>query len=122
MDIAVVILNWNGLKMLQTYLPTLVARTQCCGSFIVVADNGSTDGSVAWLNETYPDIRTLCFDKNYGFTGGYNRALREIDADYYVLLNSDIEVGENWLEPLVSFMEEHPEVGICQPKALSKML
>ena len=119
MDIAVVILNWNGLKMLQTYLPTLVARTQCCGSFIVVADNGSTDGSVAWLNETYPDIRTLCFDKNYGFTGGYNRALREIDADYYVLLNSDIEVGENWLEPLVSFMEEHPEVGICQPKVRS---
>ena len=119
MDIAVVILNWNGLKMLQTYLPTLVERTTCCGAFIVVADNGSTDGSVAWLQEAYPDIRTLCFDQNYGFTGGYNRALREIDADYYVLLNSDIEVGENWLEPLVSFMEEHPDVGICQPKVRS---
>ena len=119
MDIAVVILNWNGLKMLQTYLPTLVERTTCCGAFFVVADNGSTDGSVAWLQEAYPDIRTLCFDQNYGFTGGYNRALREIDADYYVLLNSDIEVGENWLEPLVSFMEEHPDVGICQPKVRS---
>ncbi len=119
MDTAVVILNWNGLGMLQTYLPTLIERTQCPGAFIVVADNGSTDGSVAWLEEQHPEIRTLRFDQNYGFTGGYNRALREIDADYYVLLNSDIEVGEQWLEPLVGFMEEHPDVGICQPKVLS---
>ena len=119
MDIAVVILNWNGLKMLQSYLPALVARTDFPGAFIVVADNGSTDGSVAWLKENYPGIRTLCFDRNYGFTGGYNRALQEIDADYYVLLNSDIDVGENWLAPLVNWMEEHPEVGICQPKILS---
>ena len=119
MDTAVVILNWNGLPMLQAYLPTLVARTQDPGAFIVVADNGSTDGSVAWLQENWPSIRTLCFDQNYGFTGGYNRALREIDADYYVLLNSDVEVTEGWLAPLVSFMEEHPEAGICQPKVLS---
>jgi hypothetical protein len=119
MDTAVVILNWNGLGMLQTYLPTLIERTQCPGTFIVVADNGSTDGSVAWLEAQHPEIRTLRFDQNYGFTGGYNRALREIDADYYVLLNSDIEVGEQWLEPLVGFMEEHPDVGICQPKVLS---
>jgi hypothetical protein len=119
MDIAVVILNWNGLNMLQTYLPTLIERTSFPGAFIVVADNGSTDGSVAWLQAEHPDIRTVCLDKNYGFTGGYNRALREIDADYYVLLNSDIEVGEGWLEPLANFMEEHPDVGICQPKVLS---
>ena len=119
MDIAVVILNWNGLGMLQTYLPTLIARTTCPGAFIVVADNGSTDGSVSWLQANYPAVRTLCFDRNYGFTGGYNRALREIDADYYVLLNSDIEVGGKWLEPLAGFMEEHTEVGICQPKVLS---
>ena len=119
MDIAVVILNWNGLKMLQTYLPALVERTTCCGAFIVVADNGSTDGSVEWLQAHHPDIRTLCLDRNHGFTGGYNRALREIDADYYILLNSDVEVGENWLEPLAGFMEEHPEVGVCQPKILS---
>ena len=118
MDIAVIILNWNGLKMLQTYLPPLVARTRS-DAFIVVADNGSTDGSVAWLQETCPDIRTVLLDKNYGFTGGYNRALREIDADYYVLLNSDVEVSEGWLDPLVNFMEEHPDVGICQPKILS---
>ena len=119
MDIAVVILNWNGLKMLQAYLPLLVERTTCCGAFIVVADNGSTDGSLAWLEAAYPSVRTIRFDRNYGFTGGYNRALREIDADYYVLLNSDIEVGAHWLEPLAGFMEEHPEVGVCQPKILS---
>ena len=119
MDTAVVILNWNGLTMLQAYLPVLLARTRCPGAFIVVADNGSTDGSVAWLKENHPEVRTLCFDRNYGFTGGYNRALREIDADYYVLLNSDIEVGEGWLEPLTGFMEEHPDAGICQPKILS---
>ncbi|MBQ9397691.1 MAG: glycosyltransferase family 2 protein [Bacteroidales bacterium] len=119
MDTAVVILNWNGLKMLQTYLPVLKARTTGFGAFIVVADNGSTDGSVAWLQENHPDIRTLCFDQNYGFTGGYNRALREIDADYYVLLNSDVEVTEGWLAPLIGFMEEHPEAGVCQPKVRS---
>lgn len=119
MDTAVVILNWNGLPMLQAYLPTLVARTQDPDAFIVVADNGSTDGSVDWLQANWPGIRTLRFDKNYGFTGGYNRALREIDADYYVLLNSDVEVSEGWLAPLVGFLEEHPEVGICQPKILS---
>lgn len=118
-DTAVVILNWNGLQMLQAYLPTLVARTTTPGAFIVVADNGSTDGSVEWLSASYPDIKLIRLDRNYGFTGGYNRALREIDADYYVLLNSDIEVGEGWLDPLLGWMEEHPETGICQPKVLS---
>ena len=119
MDTAVVILNWNGLPMLQAYLPVLVERTTGCGSFVVVADNGSTDGSADWVSSQYPAVRTLRFDKNYGFTGGYNRALREIDADYYVLINSDIEVSEGWLEPLIGWMEEHPEAGICQPKVLS---
>ena len=119
LETAVVILNWNGLLMLQTYLPTLIERTNCPGAFIVVADNGSTDGSVEWLAGSHPEIRLIRLDRNYGFTGGYNRALREIDADYYVLLNSDIEVSEGWLDPLVSWMEDHPETGICQPKVLS---
>ena len=119
MDIAVVILNWNGLKMLQTYLPDLVARTTCCGSFVVVADNGSTDGSVEWLQAEWPAVKLIRFDQNYGFTGGYNRAFREIDADYYVLINSDVRVSEGWLEPLITFMEENPDVGVCQPKILS---
>ena len=119
MDTAIVILNWNGAAMLRRYLPTLVERTRDEGAFTVVADNGSTDDSLAWLSAAYPDIRTISFDRNYGFTGGYNRALRQIDADYYVLLNSDIEVSQGWLKPLTSFMDEHPEVGICQPKILS---
>ena len=119
MDIAVVILNWNGLKMLQTYLPDLVARTTCCGSFVVVADNGSTDGSVEWLQAEWPAVKLIRFDQNYGFTGGYNRAFREIDADYYVLINSDVRVSEGWLEPLIGFMEENPDVGVSQPKVLS---
>ena len=118
-DTAVVILNWNGLPMLQAYLPTLIERTKTPGAFIVVADNGSSDGSVEWLAAQYPGIRLIRLDRNYGFTGGYNRVLREIDADYYVLLNSDIEVGEGWLDPLVGWMEEHPDVGVCQPKVLS---
>jgi len=119
MDTAIVILNWNGIKMLKEYLPILVERTTAPGSFIVVADNGSQDGSLEWVESEFPAVRTVALDRNYGFTGGYNRALREIDADYYVLLNSDIEVSEGWLEPLISFMEEHPETGVCQPKILS---
>lgn len=119
MDTAIVILNWNGIEMLKKYLPLLVERTTSPGAFIVVADNGSEDGSLDWVKSMFPTVRTVALDRNYGFTGGYNRALRLIDADYYVLLNSDIEVSEGWLDPLVSFMEEHPEVGVCQPKLLS---
>ena len=121
MDTAVVILNWNGEKMLRQYLPTLVANTPGHDSFIVIADNGSTDGSLRYVEETFPDIRLLRFDRNDGFTGGYNRALREVDADYYVLLNSDVDVPEGWLSPLVDFMEANPQVGICQPKILSAL-
>lgn len=121
MDVAIVILNWNGLEMMKRYFPSLVANTKDENAFIVVADNGSEDGSLEWLESEYPDIRTIALDRNYGFTGGYNRALQEIDADYYILLNSDIEVPEGWLEPLVNFMEENPDAGICQPKILSDL-
>ena len=119
MNIAVVILNWNGRGMLERYLPTLVERTTFPGVSIIVADNGSTDGSVEWLQKQYGGLRLIKFDRNYGFTGGYNRALMEIEADYYVLLNSDVEVSEGWLEPLAGFMEDNPDAGICQPKILS---
>lgn len=87
---------------------------------LVVADNGSTDGSVAWLKENYPDIRLIEFDKNYGFAGGYNKALQEIDAEYFVLLNSDVRVTPGWLDTLIDFLETHQRAAICMPKILKE--
>ena len=126
--VAIVILNWNGEKFLKKYLPALVANTPTAiggeggGSTvsIVVADNNSSDNSVPWLQENYPNIRRIILDKNYGFTGGYNRALAQVEAEYFILLNSDILVPDNWLQPLVSFMDSSPQAGICQPKMLAE--
>lgn len=118
--VAVVILNWNGEKFLRKYLPALVANTPQCGVSIIVADNASSDGSMEYLKQEWPQVRTIVLDKNYGFTGGYNRALAQVEAEYYILLNSDILVPEDWLQPLVSFMDSHPQVGVCQPKMLSE--
>ena len=125
--VAIVILNWNGEKFLKKYLPALVANTphsfgnEGSGSVsIVVADNCSSDNSISWLQENHPQIRTIVLDKNYGFTGGYNRALAQVEAEHLILLNSDILVPDNWLQPLISFMDTHPQVGICQPKMLSE--
>ena len=125
--VAIVILNWNGEKFLKKYLPALIANTphsfgnEGSGSVsIVVADNCSSDNSISWLQENHPQIRTIVLDKNYGFTGGYNRALAQVEAEHFILLNSDILVPENWLQPLISFMDTHPQVGICQPKMLAE--
>lgn len=122
--VAVVILNWNGRKYLRKYLPALVANTPCTMAggnvSIIVADNGSTDGSMGFLEKEYPQIRRIPLERNYGFTGGYNRAMAQVEAEYFILLNSDILVPRNWLEPLVSFMDTHPQAGICQPKMLSE--
>lgn len=117
--VSVVILNWNGLSFLEQFLPTLVKYTQDPGAEIVVADNGSTDGSMAFMDRVFPSIRTLRLDKNYGFTGGYNRALEQIDSTYYLLLNSDIEVTDGWLTPLLKTMEADPAVAACTPKLLN---
>ena len=114
MKTAVVILNWNGLQHLQHYLPRVVAAT--ANADIVVADNGSTDESVEWLRREMPFVSLILLDKNYGFTGGYNRAFEQIDSDLFVLINSDIEVTEDWLGPLVDWMDRHPECGACAPK------
>ncbi|MDR3350286.1 MAG: glycosyltransferase family 2 protein [Prevotellaceae bacterium] len=116
---AVVILNWNGRHFLQQFLPALVKHTSLPGVALAVADNGSTDGSQAFLQQAYPQIRQIVFDKNYGFTGGYNRALQQIAADYCVLLNSDVEVTANWLQPLETMLDSHPEVAVCMPKIRS---
>lgn len=116
---AVVILNWNGEKFLKQFLPSVTTLSTAPGTEIWVADNGSTDNSIGFLEKEYPSVKILPFDKNYGFTGGYNKALRQIEVEYFVLLNSDIEVTASWLEPLVSFMDANPDVAACAPKLLS---
>jgi len=119
MTTSIVILNWNGENYLKQFLPQLIKNTQLTDVEIIVADNASTDNSMTVLRESFPAIKTILLDKNYGFAGGYNKALAQIDADYYVLLNSDVEVTANWLEPLINYMNEHEEVAACQPKILS---
>ncbi len=116
---AVVILNWNGRHFLEKFLPPLVERTKVPGTSLVVVDNASTDDSCAFLTTHYPQIRQIQLDKNYGFTGGYNRALQQVMADYYVLLNSDVEVSPDWLDPLVNLMDNDERVGVCMPKIRS---
>ena len=114
MKTAVVILNWNGLLHLQRYLPSVVATTP--NADIVVADNGSTDGSLAWLREAMPSVQTIALDKNYGFAEGYNRALRKLSGyDVYVLLNSDIRTEEGWLSPLLNYLEQNDDVAVVVP-------
>lgn len=116
---AVVILNWNGKKFLEKFLPTLIEYTTNPNTEIIIADNASTDESLAYLNKNHPEIKQILFDKNYGFTGGYNKALMQIDAEYFVLLNSDIEVTENWLTPLIQLMDSDQTIAACQPKIKS---
>ena len=113
--IAIVILNWNGRGWLERFLPSVLASSYPAKE-IIVADNASTDDSVSWLGKTYPGIRVLALDHNYGFAGGYNKALRQIKSDYYVLLNSDVEVEPGWIEPILTLMENDPSIGACQPK------
>ena len=119
MKVAVVILNWNGEAMLRRFLPTVV-RYSCDEAEIWVADNASDDASVQLLREHFPSVRLIQLDKNYGFAEGYNRALAQIEVEYYVLLNSDVEVTHHWLTPLVEYMDAYPDVAACQPKLLSE--
>lgn len=115
---AVVILNWNGKNFLEKFLPSVI-ESLTEDAELWIADNASTDDSLEFLNTTYPAVKTLIFSENYGFAGGYNKALEQIDAEYYVLLNSDIEVAKDWLKPLVQFMDENPNYHACQPKLLA---
>ena len=115
---AVVILNWNGHQHLEKFLPSVVRHTPQWAD-IFVADNGSTDNSVEFLTAHYPTIKIIRLDKNYGFAEGYNRALERVHSDYFILLNSDVEVTEGWLEPLVATLSDNPEVGAIAPKILS---
>ncbi|MFG6427505.1 glycosyltransferase family 2 protein [Lepagella muris] len=117
--VAVIILNWNGKELLKQFLPTASKYTQGEDVDLVVADNGSTDGSVEWIKEHHPEVMLIEYRKNLGFAEGYNRAIEILDYPYSLLLNSDVEVTEGWWQPLFRFMEENPEVGALQPKIKS---
>ena len=119
--ISVVILNWNGVGMLQKFLSKVVEYSASQDVEVCVADNGSTDESLTWLKTHCSDVRLIVLDQNYGFAEGYNRALQQVQAEYVVLLNSDVEVTPHWLEPLVEYMDAHPEVVACQPKIRSEL-
>ena len=116
--VAIVILNWNGAKMMAQYLPTVLDYSHDEAT-VFVADNASTDNSLELLRTQFPQVKLIVLDKNWGFAEGYNQALAQIEAEYYLLLNSDIEVTNHWLTPLIQFMDVHPEVAACQPKLLS---
>jgi len=117
--LAIVILNYNGEAMLRKFMPTLMEYSRD-EAVVYVADNASTDGSVEYLKAEHPEVRLILLEKNWGFADGYNMAFREIEAEYFLLLNSDIEVTHHWLTPLIEFMDNHPEVAACQPKLLSE--
>lgn len=116
--LAIVILNWNGAQMLKTYLPSVLHYSRDEAT-VYVADNASTDDSLALLKDSFPECKLITLEKNWGFAEGYNKALSQIEAEYYLLLNSDIEVTHHWLTPLIEYMDSHEEVAACQPKLLS---
>lgn len=118
--LAVIILNWNGRKLLERFIPDAAANTIGEEADLFVADNGSTDDSLEWLRANHPGVKVIPFPENYGFAEGYNRALEATRYPYTVLLNSDVRVPAGWWQPLLHFMEENPDVAACQPKIRSE--
>ncbi|MCY1524471.1 mycofactocin system glycosyltransferase [compost metagenome] len=114
-SVAIVILNWNGKKLLEQFLPGVIS-----GAYenlqVVLGDNASTDDSVAFVKAHYPQVNIICNEKNYGFSGGYNHVLSKVMADYFILLNSDVEVQADWIEPVIALMESDPQIAVAQPK------
>src|SRR5688572_639948 len=115
---AIVILNWNGKKFLQQFLPSVMQTTYQHTQFIV-ADNCSTDDSINFVENNHPGVRIIRNQQNWGFAKGYNEALKDVNADYFILLNSDVEVNPGWLEPMVELLDANPAIAACQPKILS---
>lgn len=116
--VAIVILNWNGRNFLEQFLPSVFSTTYV-NVEVIIADNGSSDDSIAFLSQKYPLLRLIRFPENYGFAKGYNEALKKISAEYYVLLNSDVEIEAGWLEPMVQLLIKNKNIAACQPKILS---
>lgn len=117
--VAVLILNWNGEKILREFLPSVVEFTTNPDVELCVVDNASTDNSVEMTSALFPTVRVIQLDKNYGYADGYNKSIEQVNAEYVLLLNSDVQVTSHWLDNLVDYMDEHPEVAACQPKILS---
>jgi GT2 family glycosyltransferase len=117
--VSVVILNWNGKTLMEQFLPSVLAHTPETVAEIMVADNGSTDGSAEMLREKFPSVRILPFDRNYGFAEGYNRAMAAVETPFAVLLNSDVEVTPHWLDEPLRVLDEYPDVAGVQPKIRS---
>ena len=113
-SVSVVILNWNGQKFLEKFLPSVIAHSGLAK--IIVADNDSSDDSVDYLKTTFPSVELIINQENGGYAKGYNDALKKVDSKYYVLLNSDIEVTKDWLNPLVELMDADDNIAACQPK------
>ena len=118
-EVAVIILNWNGEKLLREFLPSVVKHTPRPLARLIVADNGSTDGSLELLVSEFPEVEVMRFPENYGFARGYNEAISRVSEPYTVLLNSDVEVKSDWLTPLYDYMQAHQDTGACQPKIRS---
>ena len=116
-ELAIVILNWNGSAMMKRYLPSVIKYSG--DAEVIVADNASTDDSLQMLAKEFPSVRTIVLDRNWGFADGYNKALKQVDAEYYLLLNSDVRVEQGWLDAMMDYMRENHDVAACQPKLLS---
>ena len=116
---SVVILNWNGRNLLEKFLPTVIRHTVSDECDVIVADNGSSDDSIEYLSSVFPEIKQIILDKNWGFADGYNRALQQVDSEYVILLNSDVETTGNWVQTLIDYLDMHPDVAAVQPKVLS---
>ncbi len=114
--VAVVILNWNGKSFLEKFLPIVIKYSS--SAQIIVADNQSSDDSVSFLKQHFPEVRIIINPSNDGFSTGYNLALKQVEAEYYVLLNSDVEVTEKWIEPIMDLMDSNKQIAACQPKIL----
>jgi len=117
--ITIVILNWNGREFLERFLPGVVRHSSSPGMKIIVADNGSSDDSLEFIRNKFKKVEIIELDKNYGFAGGYNKALEKINSEYYILLNSDVAVSENWIEPIIKKMDDDPVVAAAMPKIIS---